>query len=138
MSFLSKVKIVAEKEQHPLFKDMPASLKQVLHRDDDFYNLDYKENPAKIVLKDPEITGVVLYDPGSYFEASKSYFAFQLKNNRIIWDRDYTMSSNYASWGVRKISSQPVMDWILDLRVYPKTVKYSDYLKSKKFLEPYL
>ena len=117
---------------------MPNSLKQLINRGDDFFTLDYAENPAKIVLKDKDIAGVVLYNRGDYFSAPKSYFVFQLKGNRLIWDRDITQISHSGSWKTREISSQPALDWILELKVYPKPVKYSEYLNNKNFLKPYL
>lgn len=138
MSFLIKVQAAQDSIKHIVFEKMPTRLKRVLDRNDDFYTLDRKENPARIVLNDENINGVVLYQPGDFFSAPKSYFVFQLKGNRIIWDRDITRQSNYSSWGERKVTSQPVLDWIHELKVYPKPVKYSDYLKGKAFLEPYL
>jgi len=131
-------RVLADKIKQVFFEDMPTSLKQLINRSNDFFTLDYKENPAKIVIKDEDITGVVLYSRGDYFSAPKSYFIFQLKGNMLIWDRDLTQQSNYASWKTREVRSQPVLDWVLKLNVYPKPVKYSDYLKNKNFLKPYL
>jgi len=129
----------SKEKERILFEDMPESLLRVIkNRGKDFYTLDYSDNPARFVLKDEDIPGVVLYSRGDYFSEPEAMFVFSLDGNMMIVDRSVTTQSNYSSYSSRQIKSQPMMKWIEDLWVYPKPVKYSDFVKNKGFLNPYL